>query len=156
MSENRGEEAALKIGKRTFLIAFCILLLLMLTVGVLTRGVPTGSYERTVTDGKEVILQDSFAYTDAAKLPVYRWFTAPFEVLFSADGAVIAVIIFFLLAVSMAFSLLEKADIMSLFIMQTVRRFGRMKYLLMAIVVFFSCCWARCWAHLRKTSRWCR
>jgi len=47
------------------------------------------------------------------------------------------VIIFFLLAVSMAFSLLEKADIMSLFILQTVRRFGRMKYLLMAIVVFF-------------------
>ncbi|HRX08783.1 MAG TPA: hypothetical protein P5559_06445, partial [Candidatus Limiplasma sp.] len=72
---------------------------------------------------------------DVAKLPVYRWFTAPVEVLFSADGAVVMVIIFFLLAVSMAFSLLEKSSIMMLFISSVVKRFGGRKYLLMAIIV---------------------
>lgn len=137
MGENRHEDASLKIGKRTFLIAFSILLLLMVTVGILTRVIPTGSYGREVVDGKEVLIQNSFQLTDAAKLPIYRWFTAPFEVLFSADGAVIIVIIFFLLAVSMAFSLLEKSDIMSLFIIKIVQKFSGMKYVLMAIIVFF-------------------
>ena len=137
MPENQQEQTTLKIGKRTFIIAFVILFLLMMTVGVLTRVIPTGSYERAVVDGKEVLVQDSFQLTQVERLPVYRWFTAPVEVLFSADGAVIAVIIFFLLAVSMAFSLLEKSDIMSLFITQIVHRFGRMKYRLMAVIVFF-------------------
>jgi uncharacterized ion transporter superfamily protein YfcC len=135
--ENKRQEASLKIGKRTFIIAFIILFLLMMTVGVLTRVIPTGSYERIVVDGKETIVQDSFRFTDAAKLPIFRWFTAPIEVLGSSDGVVVIVIIFFLLAVSMAFSLLEKSDIMSLFISKAVRKFGNRKYLLMAVIVFF-------------------
>ncbi|HNW86848.1 MAG TPA: AbgT family transporter [Candidatus Limiplasma sp.] len=137
MTDRQHEEASLKIGKRTFLIAFIILLLLMITAGILTRVIPTGSYEREIVNGKESVIQNSFQLTNMAQLPVYRWFTAPFEVLFSSDGAVILVIIFFILAVSMAFSLLEKSDIMSLFIIKIVQRFGKMKYLLMAVVVFF-------------------
>ncbi|MFH1513504.1 MAG: hypothetical protein ABIG45_09150 [Bacillota bacterium] len=135
--ENKREVATLKIGKRSFITAFIILFLLMMAVGVLTQVIPTGSYERATIDGKETIIQDSFRFTEAARLPVYRWFTAPVEVLGSSDGMVVIVIIFFLLAVSMAFSLLEKSGIMSLFISKAVRKFGNMKYLLMAILVFF-------------------
>jgi len=134
---NKREEASLKIGKRTFIVAFVILLLLMITVGILTRVVPTGSYDRVMADGIETIVEDSYHTTNIAKFPVYRWFTAPIEVLGSSDGAVVIVIILFLLAVSMAFSLLEKSDIMSLFIAKAVKKFSRMKYLLMAIIVFF-------------------
>ncbi len=132
--QNKHEEASLKIGKRTFIVAFIILFLLMMTVGVLTRVVPTGSYTREMVDGQEMLVD--YQQTDIAKFPVYRWFTAPVEVLFSSDGAVVIVIIFFLLAVSMAFSLLEKSSIMTLFISGVVRRFGGKKYLLMAIIVF--------------------
>ena len=134
--ENKQEQATIKIGKRTFIIAFVILFLLMVAVGIMTQVIPTGSYLRETVDGKETIIEDSFQYTDAARLPVYRWFTAPVEVLGSADGAVVIVIIFFLLAVSMAFSLLEKSNIMSLFITRVVRRFRKRKYMLMAIIVF--------------------
>ena len=135
--DNRHEEASLKIGKRTFIIAFVILFMLILTVGILTQVIPTGSFNREIVDGREVIIEGSYQLTDQAKLPVYRWFTAPVEVLGSADSMVVIVIIFFLLAVSMAFSLLEKSDIMSLFISKIVRRFSKMKYLLMALIVFF-------------------
>ncbi|HPF87880.1 MAG TPA: hypothetical protein PK537_07475 [Candidatus Limiplasma sp.] len=134
---NKQEEASLKIGKRTFLIAFVILFLLMITVGILTRVVPTGSYQRETVDGVEQIIEGTYQATDMETLPVYRWFTAPFEVFVSDDGAVVIVIIFFLLAVSMAFSLLEKSDIMSLFISKAVRKFSNMKYILMAIIVLF-------------------
>jgi uncharacterized ion transporter superfamily protein YfcC len=135
--ESKHEEAFLKIGKRTFIIAFVILFLLIVTVGILTQVIPTGSFSRETVDGRETIVDGSYQLTDQARLPVYRWVTAPIEVLFSSDGAVVIVIIFFLLAVSMAFSLLEKSDIMSLFISRVVRRFSGMKYLLMAIIVFF-------------------
>ena len=131
--ESRREEESLKIGKRSLIIAFVILFLLMMTVGILTQVIPTGSYERVTVDGKETIVEDSFRFTDADRLPVYRWFTAPIELLGSSDGAVVIVIIFFLLTVIIAFSLLEKSDIMSLFISKAVRRFSNMKYLLMAI-----------------------
>ena len=132
--QTKQEEASLKIGKRTFIVAFVILFLLMMTVGILTQVIPTGSYTREMVEGRETLV--NYQQTDVAKLPVYRWFTAPVEVLFSADGAVVIVIIFFLLAVSMAFSLLEKSSIMMLFISGVVKRFGGRKYLLMAIIVF--------------------
>jgi len=131
--QTKHEEASLKISKRTFIVAFVILFLLMMTVGILTQVIPTGSYTREMVDGRETLV--NYQQTDVAKLPVYRWFTAPVEVLFSADGAVVMVIIFFLLAVSMAFSLLEKSSIMMLFISSVVKRFGGRKYLLMAIIV---------------------
>jgi len=134
--ENKREEASLKIGKRTFIIAFVILFLLMMTVGILTQVIPTGSFSREIVDGRETVIEGSYELTDVTKLPVYRWFTAPVEVLFSSDGTVVIVIIFFLLAVSMAFSLLEKSDIMSLFISKIVKRFNKKKYMLMAIIVF--------------------
>lgn len=137
MNDSAFSQASIKIGKRTFLIAVAILLLLMITVGILTRVIPTGSYDRILENGKEIIVSNSYHLTDEGRLPVYRWFTAPAEVLFSADGPTVLVIVFFLLAVSMAFSLLEKSDIMSLFISKMVRRFARYKYLLMAILVFF-------------------
>ncbi|MDD3212663.1 MAG: hypothetical protein PHY64_03265 [Eubacteriales bacterium] len=137
MPDQRDGQAGIQIGKRTFIIAFIILLLLMIAVGVLTQIVPTGSYERETVDGKVVLIQNSYQLTETARLPVYSWFTAPVEVLFGSDGPVILVIIFFLLAVSMAFSLLEKSDILSLFITKIVQRFSRKKYLLLAVVVFF-------------------
>lgn len=137
MTASKPNDAPLKIGKRTFLVAFFILLALMIAVGVLTRVIPAGSYLREQIGGKEVLVADSFQLTQAQPLPVYRWFTAPLEVLGGPDGAVIAVIVFFLLSVSMAFSLLEKSEILNLVILRTVERFSRRKYLLMAVIVFF-------------------
>ena len=137
MAENTREEASIKIGKKTFLTALMILLLLVIAAGVLSLVIPTGSYDRQLTDGRETLIQGSFHFTDMARFPVWRWLTAPVEVLWSSDGAVVIVIILFLLAVSIAFSLLEKSDVMSLAISSAVRRFSGIKYLLMAIIVFF-------------------
>jgi uncharacterized ion transporter superfamily protein YfcC len=131
------EESYIKIGKKTFITALVILLLLIVAVGILTLVVPTGSYDRVTADGREAIVQDSFHFTEASRFPVWRWLTAPVEVLFSADSAVVIVIIFFLLAVSIAFSMLEKSNVMSLAISRAVRRFSHVKYLMMAVIVFF-------------------
>ncbi len=137
MPESPQQDLSIKIGKKTFITAVIILMLLILAVGVLTLVIPTGSFERQTVDGRVTIIQDSFRFTEAERFPVWRWLTAPVEVLFSSDGGVIVVIIFFLLAVGMAFSLLEKSDVMSLIISKVVKRFSKMKYVLMAVIVFF-------------------
>ncbi len=137
MEDNFQTEASIKIGKKTFLTAVIILGLLMLTVGILTRVIPTGSYDRITADGRETVVEGSFHFTDTEQFPIWRWFTAPVEVLWSADGAVVIVIILFLLAVSGAFSLLESSDVMSLGIMKVVHKFRKYKYILMAVIVFF-------------------
>ncbi len=136
MEENMQKEASIKIGKKTFLTAILILGLLMITVGILTRVIPTGSYDRMVVDGRETVVEGTFHFTKAEQYPVWRWFTAPVEVLGSADGAVVIVIILFLLAVSGAFSLLENSDVMSLAISKVVHKFKNYKYGLLAIMVF--------------------
>lgn len=137
MPENTQNEASIKIGKKTFITAVIILGLLMITVGILSRVIPTGSYDRIIDNGRETVVQNSFHYTEAGQFPVWRWLTAPVEVLWSADGAVVIVIILFLLAVSGAFSLLENSGVMPLFISRVVDRFYKHKYVLMAIIVFF-------------------
>ncbi len=130
-------EASIKIGKKTFLTAVIILGLLMITVGILTLVIPTGSYDRITTDGRETVVEGTYHNTDIGQFPVWRWFTAPVEVLWSSDGAVVIVIIFFLLAVSGAFSLLENSDVISLILMKVVHKFKNYRYLLMSVIVLF-------------------
>ncbi len=136
MNKPAREQSSINIGKKTFLTALFILLLLMVAVGILTQVVPTGSYDRQMIGGRETIIDGSFHLTQAERFPIWRWFTAPVEVLWSADGPVVLVIIFFLIAVSAAFSLLEKSDVMSYALFQVVKRFSHVKYLLLAVVIF--------------------
>jgi uncharacterized ion transporter superfamily protein YfcC len=137
MTEQKNEQASLKIAKKTFLTALVILAALIIAVGILTQIIPTGSYDRVTADGRETIVQGSFHFTQAAKFPVWRWATAPVEVLWSADGPTIIVIVVFILAVSAAFSLLENSGVMSFAISKVVKKFGHFKYLLMAVVILF-------------------
>ncbi len=48
-----------KISIRSFIVAFAILLAMMIFVGVMTRVIPAGEYERQIVDGREVIVNDS-------------------------------------------------------------------------------------------------
>ena len=65
----------------------------MIGAGILTHIIPSGEFERTVIDGKDAIVPGTFAFTEAGGYPVWRWFTAPFEVLWSSDAVTVIMII---------------------------------------------------------------
>lgn len=133
------EKAGAQISQKAFIQSVVILLLLMLTAGVLTLVVPAGTYQRTtLSDGRETILPDTFTLSERPDYPVWRWLTAPLEVL-AADGSLtIIVIIIFLLFVGMAFAVLDKSGILRASLARIVTRFGGQKYLLLlAISLFF-------------------
>lgn len=129
------EELSIKIGKKTFITAVVILAALMMLAGILTQVVPAGSYERVVQEGREVIDPGSFHSIPKADYPVWRWITAPVEVLGGPDGPMVIVIILFIMFVVGAFSLLEGSGVLKAIIYMIVQRFEKRKYLLMSIIV---------------------
>ncbi len=131
------EQSSLQIGKKAFLSAIIILLVLMIFAGVLTRMVPSGEYERKLIDGREMVVPGSYTPVEVSPPAVWRWFTAPFEVLWGTDSLTINTIILLLVLISGAFHILETGGIMKSILRALVERFTHKKYLLMAIIIFF-------------------
>ena len=134
MSQENQPGTAIKIGVRTFVTSAIILLLLMIAAGILTRVIPSGTYERTTVEGVTTIVPDSFAYTSQSPLPIWRWFTAPIEVLWSSDGAMVIVIILFLLILSASFAILNYCRVIHHLINRVVKRYGHRKYMVLAAI----------------------
>ena len=131
------QKAGAQISKKAFIQSALILLLLMIIAGVLTRVLPTGLYERQVVDGRTIITPDSYQAVARPDYPIWRWFTAPIEVLWGPDNLVVITIIVFILLVGGAFAVLDKSGILKNALASIVRRFGKRKYLLLLIISFF-------------------
>lgn len=130
--------SSLRIGKAAFILAFCILTGLMVVSGILTRTVPAGSFERELVDGREFVIPGSYQETPTQEPPpIWRWFTAPVEVLFAPGSIVAITIIVFLIFVGGSFTILEQAGVLEAVLNRLVAGFYERRYLLMAIIIFF-------------------
>ena len=130
-------DSGLQISKKSFFSSVFILLLLMIGAGILTHVIPSGAFERTMIDGKEAIVPGTFAFTEAGGYPVWRWFTAPFEVLWSDDAVTVIMIIVFICIIGGVFCALDKSGMLKYIMNGLVRRFENSKYKLMAMLTLF-------------------
>lgn len=126
-----------RISRKAFIQAVTIIFALMMFAGVLTRLIPAGEYARVEVDGRQVIDANSFTYIEQPDYPVWRWFTAPIEVLFADGGVIVIAIILFILLVGMAFGVLDQSGILRTAIAYIVKIFGGRKYTLLLIITFF-------------------
>lgn len=130
-------KAGAQISKKAFIQSFLILLLLMIGAGILTRVLPASSYDR-ITEGERTIIDiGSFREIEKMDYPVWRWFTAPIEVIWGPDAMVVDTIIVFILVVSAAFAVLDKSGILRSALGSIVRRFGGRKYVLLMVITLF-------------------
>lgn len=125
----------IKIGKRSFIFSCSILLVLMIFSGILTRIIPAGHFERIMEDSREVIVNGSFEFIPSPDYPIYRWFSAPFEVLFSDNSLQISVIIGFILLIGASFYLLDASGLIQFMMQKLVERFKDSKTKLIYLVV---------------------
>jgi uncharacterized ion transporter superfamily protein YfcC len=132
------QKSGAQISKKAFVQAVLIIFLLMMAAGTLTRIIPAGHYERVLEDGREIIDPASFQPISQPDFPVWRWFTAPIEVLFTSDGLtkVIPIIVFILL-VGTAFGVMDRSGILQAVVSRIVKTFGGRKYILLLIITFF-------------------
>jgi uncharacterized ion transporter superfamily protein YfcC len=128
------QKAGAQINTKAFVQSLLILLALMIAAGLLTRIVPAGSYTRITQVEHEIIEPQSFQYVERPNYPVWRWFTAPVEVLWGPDGLTIIVIIVFILMVGSSFAVLDKSHILKASIARVVTAFGDRKYPLLLII----------------------
>lgn len=125
-----------RISRTAFLQAFFILLALMIVAGILTRVIPSGEYARTEIDGRTVIVPNSFTYITPPDYPIWRWFTAPIEVLFGPDSLTVIAIILFILLVGVAFAILDRSGILKAAIPRLVQTFHGRKTVLLLVISF--------------------
>jgi uncharacterized ion transporter superfamily protein YfcC len=126
-----------RISRKAFIQAVTIIFALMMFAGVLTRLIPAGEYARVEVEGRQVIDANSFTTIEQPDYPVWRWFTAPIEVLFADGGVIVIAIILFILLVGMAFGVLDQSGILRTVIAYIVKIFGGRKYTLLLIITFF-------------------
>ena len=127
----------IKVGARAFILAFIIILALMIVSGILTRVVPAGSYVRVVQDGRVQVVPDSFSYRSSPDYPLWRWFTAPVEVLFAPGNVTVITIILFLVLVGGSFTVLERGEILAAFLRSVAARMRHRRFLLLALMQLF-------------------
>lgn len=131
------ERAGAQINRKAFVQSVVLLFVLMMLAGVLTRVLPAGHYQRVLQDGREVVLPASFQWMPRPNYPVWRWFTAPIEVLWGPDHLIVIVIIFFILMVGGAFAVLDATGILKAGMAKVVQWSGGRKYMLLLTVTFF-------------------
>ncbi len=132
-----GENPGIRISKKAFLTSFFVLLGLMIAAGLLTVAIPSGRYDRIEGEFGPEPVPGSYMVVEKPDYPVWRWFTAPVEVLGSEDGLQAIVIIAFIMIVGGAFAVLQAAGVLKAAIGSMARRFASQKYLLLALVSLF-------------------
>ena len=127
-------KSSLQISKKSFFSSVAILLMLMIGAGILTHIIPSGAFEKVLIDGKESIVPGTFAFTDEGGYAIWRWFTAPVEVLWSPDAVTVIMIIVFICIIGGTFTVLDKSGMLQYIMNSLVKRFEKSKYVLMAIL----------------------
>jgi len=131
------EKSGIRISRKAFIQAVVIIFVLMMVAGILTRIIPAGQYARMEVDGREVIDPLTFTPTDRPNYPVWRWFTAPFEVLAAEGNIIVIAIILFILLVGIAFAVMDKSGILKGVISKIIKATGGRKYSLLLVISFF-------------------
>jgi uncharacterized ion transporter superfamily protein YfcC len=126
-----------QISTKAFIQAVVIIFVLMMAAGLLTRLIPAGQYARVELDGRQVIDPTSFSLTARPDYAVWRWFTAPFEVLGAEGNVTVIAIILFILLVGVAFAVMDKSGILKSVISRIIKVFGGRKYALLLVIAFF-------------------
>lgn len=131
------KQAGFAIGLKAFLTSFIILFALMILSGLLTRVLPAGSFDRMESADGLVVLPGTYHPVEEPDYPLWRWFTAPVEVLASPDAAIAIVIIIVIIIMGGSFAVLQKAGILAAVVNRLSVRFSSQKYILLALVSLF-------------------
>ena len=123
-----------RINRKTVVTRLVSILVIYLLVGIATYLIPQGMYDRTVENGHEVIINDSFRFLESGHLPVWRWFTAPFEALVSGSSSTFVIIILMMLFMGGIMVILDESGIMLYIITSIYLKYGAKKYRMLWIM----------------------
>lgn len=129
------QKYGIQINQKVYVIAFAIFLCLIVIVGILTRILPQGAYDRQVIDGVEYIVNGTYHELEVRNpLPVWRWFTAPFELMVSDSGLTNILLCGIIMIIGGLYAVLDKSGLIRRFLSFVVRRLSKRKYLMLGVI----------------------
>ena len=128
----------LSIGKKTFLFSFIFMFLIMVVAYVLTMVVPGGEFARTADAQGNQIIDVSGGFMEVqGGIPFWKWLLSPILILGASGSGTLIAVLLFLLLIGGLFNALTEQGIVSHMLGRLVRRYGQIRYRLMAVVIFF-------------------
>lgn len=126
----------LSVSLRSFLTAIAVIAILMVATYLLTILIPGGSYARTLDASGNLVIDTTaeFAYTDGG-IAFWKWLLSPILVLGTPGSGTLIAVIAFLLVIGGVFTCLDRCGLMKYMLHKTARRFGAVRYRLMAVVL---------------------
>lgn len=132
---NKMSEISVKFGLKSFLTVVGILLAVVIAVGIMTYVIPAGKFDLD-SNGK-IILGSYHTIESASRLPVWRWFTAPFEALIIGQGNMsIIQVIALLLILGGTFKILQESGGLTSLVRILIGKLYTKRYLAIWVITF--------------------
>lgn len=133
--KNEKKGTGIQLNKKTMIAITALLLAIMLFAGILTKIIPNGAYDVDADGGiipgtYHTVTQEEVNY------PLWRVLIAPFEVFTTPDSVIGLGIILFIVLIGGTFLVMEESGVLQYILQTTVKKFGKKKYLLLAVLVF--------------------
>ena len=131
----------MSISVRSFITAILVIFVLMVGSYILTLFIPSGEYQR-VPDAEGNLVIDTSAGESAftfveGGIPFWKWLLSPVLTLGADGGGALIAVIAFLLVIGGIFNALDHCGLIAYMLDTLTRRFGAMRYRLMALVTLF-------------------
>ncbi len=135
---SKKEKGGINISVKSFITAIVVIFILMVASYLLTIFIPAGEYARVPdADGNMIIdINQGFSFTTGG-IPFWKWLLSPILVLTSSGNVTLIAVIAFLIVIGGIFTSLDRCGLMKYMLEKTVKRFGAVRYRLMAIVMLF-------------------
>ncbi len=130
------QKKVMDVNIRSFISSLVIMAALMIIAYVMTLVIPSGSYEREMVDGQELIVSGSYEETDGG-IAFWRWLLSPLLLLGSSMGFTVISICIFLMIIGGAFSALDACGVLRYMLGRVYQAFSGRKYMLMIILCLF-------------------
>lgn len=131
------EKGGLNINVKSFITAIIVIFALMVGTYILTLVIPGGEYAYALdTYGNTIIDVNGYSSVEGG-IPFWKWVLSPFLVLGAEGNGTLIAVIAFLLVIGGIFNSLDKSGIMKYMLDKMVKRFGGVRYRLMAVITFF-------------------
>lgn len=132
---NKMSEITVKFGLKSFLTVVGILLAVVIAVGILTYVIPAGQFD--LDENGKIILGSYHTVESTTRLPVWRWFTAPFEALIIGQGNFsIIQVIALLLVLGGTFKVLQESGGLTSLVRILIGKLYKKRYLAVWVITF--------------------
>lgn len=131
------EKGGLNINVKSFITAIIVIFVLMVGTYILTMIIPGGEYAYALDPNGNTIIDVNGYSSIEGGIPFWKWALSPFLVLGAEGNGTLIAVIAFLLIIGGIFNSLDKSGLMKYMLDRMVKRFGGVRYGLLAVVTFF-------------------